>query len=97
MSNVVKGIVAPLALAQEMLQEKQRPTEHGQKGGGAAMYLSYIFHIIMFVAAIYLSWKCNFNSGTVARVLWAVLAGIFNVFYLIYYIIYRVLMGAPCG
>lgn len=92
MSNVVKGIVAPLALAQEMLQEGQE-----QQGGGAGLYLSYIFHIILFVAAIYLSWKCNINSGTVARVLWAALAGIFNIIYLIYYLIYRVLMGAKCA
>jgi hypothetical protein len=91
MSNVVKGIVAPLALAQETLQKKQ----HGG-GAGATTYLGYVFHVILFIAAIYLSWNCNIRSGTLARVGWAALAGIFNVFYLVYYLVYRVLMGAAC-
>lgn len=71
-----------------------------QHGGGESTtgILMYVFSTVMFVAAIALSWDCNSKSNLdlVYKIGYAALAGLFSHFYVIFYVIYRIILKNPC-
>lgn len=90
-----KVIVLPIVAAVDATGSKEG---FNQNGGGskAKYYLAYAVQLIIFIAAIYLAWGCNAGESTIMRIVYTILASIFSVIYLIYYFIYRVLMGNKC-
>lgn len=53
--------------------------------------ISTIMYYALFALAAYLSWSCNTKEGVevLLKVLYAFFAGVFNIFYLIYYFIVK--------
>ncbi|MHB1952663.1 MAG: hypothetical protein ACYCOU_02855 [Sulfobacillus sp.] len=70
----------------------------GQTGGGAMNMIWGFVSLVALILAVLLSWRCNTvaGTGTLAKVLYAIVAGLFSYIYLIYYMIYRVFMAVPC-
>ena len=68
-----------------------------QNGGGMAIHM--VIALIALVMAVVLSWRCNTMAGESMgmKILYAVIAALFNYIYLIYYFVYHVLMGNSCG
>jgi len=69
--------------------------------GGALQGINIIHLIIGLIAAIgaiYLSWRCNTaaGEGLIMKIVYAAIASFFSYFYLVFYLIYRVLMGNAC-
>ena len=58
--------------------------------------LGWILGIALIFLAVYLSWNCTYKESLGVRILYALVAGIFDYIYLIYYFIYRVLLGNKC-
>jgi len=55
--------------------------------------------ILTFVIAIitaYIAFQCNLNINKGQRILITILAFIFSTFYLVYYFIFKLLLGFPC-
>ena len=55
-----------------------------------------IFKIIIMCLAGYIAWDCNKNSNIFMRILCTLVAILFSCIYIIYYFIYRILMGNKC-
>jgi hypothetical protein len=68
--------------------------EPKNKSSGKMIYI--VVHLIIGVIAVYLSWNCNHNETTLMRVLYAFVAYIFSVLYIVYYLIYHVAMKKQC-
>lgn len=62
----------------------------------AQISISYIITMIIVILAISLSWQCHRKSCMSGRILHALFAGIFSFWYLIFYIIYRVILKNKC-
>lgn len=96
--GVIKMISMPLWSISDLMKKEQ-------KGGAKTTtsttlsydnLLSFVASMIFMILAGYLCWKCNVGEDRLLRILYTILAVIFNGFYLIYYFIYRVLMGNAC-
>ncbi len=68
--------------------------EPNKKSSGNMIYI--IVHLIIGVVAIYLSWNCNHSETTLMRVLYALVAYVFSIFFIVYYLIYHVAMKKEC-
>ena len=55
-----------------------------------------ILKILFILIAIYLSWDCNSNENIFIRLLYASTAGLFSGIYILFYSIYRILLGNKC-
>ncbi len=102
-TGACKALILPLVSIAEFGKNQKNYEDDDddnddQKGGAdSSSYLAYIMHMILFIAAGYLAWQCNASESTIMRVLYTIIASMFNSFYLFYYLIYRVLMGNACG
>ena len=56
-----------------------------------------VINIAVSLTAGILSWKCNGSQNIFIRVLLFSIAFIFSEIYLVYYLIYRVVMGNKCS
>lgn len=86
-----KAMVFPLAYMSE------DRTETFQDVPKSTNYLAYIINLAIMLGAGYLAWSCNGSETQPLRILYTVLAAIFSSLYLIYYLVYRVILGKPCG
>lgn len=57
---------------------------------------TYIITLGLMFLAGYLCWTCNVDSSILIKVIYTMLAVIFNGFYLVYYLIYRIILGHSC-
>lgn len=90
-----KAVVLPIVSVADLTD---LPTEVGQRGGGRAKYyLAYTVNLILMVVAGYLAWNCNVGETVFMRSIYTLLAVIFSGLYLLYYFVYRILMGKSCG
>lgn len=103
MSGACKAVVIPLVAAVEAFScDEHRDEQVGGQTvtttstGGAKYYLAMILQIGFVIFAGYLAWQCNAGQSGFMRIVYTLLAAVFNVFYLAYYLIYRVLMGNKC-
>ena len=81
-------------------------TEGGIEGGIEGFNLNwkkwknsrviYYVRIIFTILAIYLSWGCSTYSNIYIRIMYVILSGIFSPFYLIWYLIVRIIIGISC-
>jgi len=96
-SDALKATVIPLVLLTEKSRDKDDETS-SQTGGanGASYYIAMLIQIAIGVFAAYLSWQCNSMQNTFARVMYAIISYLFSGIYLIYYFVYRKLMGNKC-
>ena len=102
---IITAIVAPLVSVTQALKKKATVvTHHGgagapqpQEGLTVSTLISVIASLAIVGLATYLCWQCNAGQDQVLRVLYTVLAAIFNTFYLIYYFIFHVIMEKACG
>ena len=94
--GVLKAVTMPLASVFDVINKKK---ETEQRGGGMSFdtIVSMVASIVFMILAGYLCWQCNVKEDTVLRVIYTILAIIFNFFYLIYYFIYHYLMSHPCN
>ena len=60
------------------------------------MSILVIFHIIISICALILSWDCSKYSNTFLRILFTILATILSEIYIIYYAFYHIVMGFKC-
>lgn len=67
-----------------------------QRGGAGFSQMSYVVNMILVILAGYLAWNCSALETPAMRVFYTVLACLFSGFYLLYYLVYRVLMKNPC-
>ena len=58
--------------------------------------VTVIIGLIVMVTAGYLCWNCNSTETTAKRVIYTIFAAVFGWIYLIYYLVYRILMGHKC-
>lgn len=90
-----KAMVLPIVSVADMTDI---PGDYQQRGGGRAKYyLAYTVNLILMVVAGYLAWMCNIGETPLVRILYTILAAIFSGLYLLYYFVYRILMGNPCA
>lgn len=85
-----------LDLAVSIVNNNNKDDE--QQGGGVGTTIWYIVSLIVWISAVALSWNCNTKAGidTMAKVLYAIAAALFSHFYLIFYLVYRVILKNPC-
>ena len=55
-----------------------------------------VFALPFMVIAGMLAWRCNKKESNFMRILITVLAAMFSTFYILFYLIYRVLLKHPC-
>ena len=55
-----------------------------------------VFSLPFMIVAGMLAWRCNKNESKYMRILITVLAAMFSTFYILFYLIYRVLLKHPC-
>jgi hypothetical protein len=60
------------------------------------MVMSILINILFIGVAVFLSLTCTKNSNVFIRIIYAIFAALFPHFYIMYFAIYRVIMGAPC-
>ena len=60
------------------------------------IYANIIMIIFIIIAAL-LAWDCNKNESTVMRFASTFIAAIFSFWYLLFYLIYRVIAGNRCS
>lgn len=58
--------------------------------------VALIMSLAVIMVAGYLCWQCNAKEPQGKRILYTLFASVFSWIYLIYYLIYRVMMGRPC-
>lgn len=95
---VLEFAINQIVKAQQKKEDREKK-EHFQIGNiniSISNIISSVISIAISAFAAYLSWECNRNTHTVLRVVYAVLAFIFGLFYLIYYAIYRVVLKKKC-
>lgn len=56
-----------------------------------------VISVVISLTAGILSWKCNGHQNTFVRLLLFSVAFSFSEIYLVYYLIYRVMMGNSCS
>ena len=63
----------------------------GNTVNSTVMIIASIFSICISIYCVYLSWSCNtkLEINTGLKIIYAFFAAIFNVFYLIYYFVFR--------
>jgi hypothetical protein len=92
MVNILTTITAPLMSTSS--------DTHGQKGGSITSYINSIIPAIItitiMVLAGYLCWSCNLRTDLPLRIIYTILAVIFNWIYLIYYLVYRTILNHAC-
>ena len=89
----IKNVLMPWTY----VTEKKEEQAGGASGAGVAFGL--IFFIIMIVLgffAAFLCWRCNKAEDMGLRIIYTLMAFIYGIPYLLYYLIIRVLMGYPC-
>lgn len=59
-------------------------------------YLTYILYIAIFFIALAVSWDCNKETKGICKYIMVIIAGMFDSVYLLYYLIYRILLGNKC-
>jgi hypothetical protein len=94
--GVLQAITMPLVSITSAVSGKDPKKQEG--GGGVSFdgLLSFMATIAFMLLAGYLCWTCNIKTDMPLRIIFTILAVIFNGFYLIYYFIYRYLMGNKC-
>jgi uncharacterized membrane-anchored protein len=56
----------------------------------------HILSFIILVIALIVSWDCNTEVTGVLKYLYLLIAGMFNSLYLVFYFIYRIILGNKC-
>ena len=56
-----------------------------------------ILNVILATIAGYLAWNCNANQKSWIRILNTIIAAVFSGLYMLYYLVYRVILGVPCN
>ena len=51
---------------------------------------------IILVIALIVSWDCNTEVAGILKYIYLLIAGMFNSIYLIFYMIYRIILGNAC-
>jgi len=96
--GVLQGISMPLVTIAGAIGEKTENTE--QQGGGSIFsfdgILSFVTTLALMMLAGYLCWKCNEGTEMFLKVIYVILAVVFNWIYLIYYFIWRYLLKHSC-
>lgn len=54
---------------------------------GKFMSFSSAISFMIAIVAFILAWKCNCNKDTLTRIIWSLLAAIFGMYYLVWYLI----------
>ena len=92
LGTVSKAILFPVIAVVDVTSKKD-----GQNGGNQTTYvMSTIIQVVILIVAGWLAWDCNKNETPGTRVIITLLAVIFSGLYLLYYLVYRVLMGVTC-
>lgn len=68
----------------------------GQQGGAMDYQSGNLIGLLLAIWAAYLAWNCSAMETTTMRVIYTIIAFLFGGLYLIYYFVYRFLMGNPC-
>lgn len=110
--GVIKAFTMPMVAISDMISKESQKggaTDSTKVAAGAGVgaaavgtaitldaIISMVASIVFMALAGYLCWKCNEKEDTFLRAIYTLLAVIFNTFYLVYYFIYRVVMGKAC-
>lgn len=99
--ETLKNIVMPWRLrSARQLTTMTKGTEGavGKQHGGGAIAATFMLLIMVVFGggAAFLCWRCNANEDLGLRVIYTIISFIYGIPYLIYYLIIRVLLKAPC-
>jgi len=99
LGGTLKAISAPLVSLASLTSTKEQNggADENQSTITFDTILSTLATIAFMALAGYLCWKCNENTDKPLRIIYTILAIIFNTFYLLWYLIVRVFMGKPCN
>jgi hypothetical protein len=56
----------------------------------------HILSFIILVIALIVSWDCNTEVTGLLKYIYLLIAGMFNSIYLVFYLIYRIILGNKC-
>jgi hypothetical protein len=56
----------------------------------------HILSFIILIIALIVSWDCNTEVTGALKYLYLLIAGMFNSLYLVFYFIYRIILGNKC-
>jgi ABC-type dipeptide/oligopeptide/nickel transport system permease subunit len=79
-----------------LFRNKKTEQEGGSDGNSIVGLVVSIIGVIIGVYAGYLCWKCNSKEDLGLKVIYTFLSFFNAIPYLIYYLIIRVIIGAPC-
>lgn len=104
LADAGKALVLPVVALADATEPETKNVNKQSGGGGseivprskAKFWLAYVINLIMAAGAAYLAWRCNIGQTSIMRIVYTVLAAMFNGLYLIYYVIYHVIMANPC-
>ena len=66
--------------------KKEKFDSNDSKKTSISSVIWNIFRLLIVVLCVYLSWTCNYSKPVSEKIVRAFFAGIFNIFYLIYYV-----------
>ena len=85
-------------LIETFLIEKLDSSKKEKKTGRSLKtYLLAFLNLILAGIAGYLCWNCNAEHPTWLRVIVTILAVIFSGIYVLFYLVYRIIIGVPCA
>ena len=58
--------------------------------------LLYFLYLIIFIIALMVAWDCNKETKGVCKYIMVWIAGMFDSIYLLFYLIYRIILGNKC-
>ena len=94
MNDAMEFLVTPLISAQKKIAKREEfPAQNIYK---AQVAVSYIITMFIVALAASLSWQCHTGYCMAGRILHLLVATLFSVWYLIFYLVYRVLLNNKC-
>jgi len=79
-----------------MGRNKSKDQKKDQDGGSGGLHFTYIIQIGLSILAAYLNWDCLVTQTTPIRVITTIMAFFFATYYLIFYLVFKVIMGRTC-
>jgi hypothetical protein len=77
-------------------KKKEQPLQVSRKNTNIKLISVIVLGIFVSFISGSLSWKCNKNATPIIRSINLLVSLLFSSLYIIYYFLYRILLGVPC-
>ena len=79
-----------------LIEKLDNKSQNNSNKYRAKKYFLAFLNLTLAIIAGYLCWNCNKNEPAWLKILYTIIAVIFSGFYMLYYLIYRVIINVPC-